>query len=138
MSGKKAWMRMFEVVLAIAMMAGYLAHMEHTFTEPASSLSGNIETAKIAQDILVTLDLLQEENTTFLRNCLATANYTRIEEKTREILSRNYLFSYSIGDHTTRQMPRESKNAAASYFIYDRNDTKPICYQVRLSIWSVG
>ncbi len=130
---------MFEVVLAISMMVGYLSYIEHTFQRPARVSLETISDEKLAQDVLLALDLAREGNTTFIRHCLAQGNYSGIEERTRQILPRNYLFSYSISDQAgSRPLPKKGKTSSVAYLIYDQNDTQPISYVVRLSIWSAG
>lgn len=136
MSGRKAWLRMLEVVLAGSMLLGYLSYIEHTFQRPATLSLESLVDEKLAQDIMVSMDLMNESNTTYMRRCLAQGNYTCIEDYTRAALPGNYLFSYTIGSHKTREIPEGGKVTSAEYFIYDQNNTKPISYRLRLSVWS--
>jgi hypothetical protein len=112
-SGRRAWLRMLEVVLAGSMLLGYLSYIEHTFQRPATASLETIADEKLAQ-----------------------GNYTCIEGYTRELLPRNYLFSYTIGSYKTREIPQGGKVTSAEYLIYDQNNTKPISYRIRLSVWS--
>jgi hypothetical protein len=127
---------MLEVVLAGSMLLGYLSYIEHTFQRPATASLETIADEKLAQDIMVSMDLRNESNTTYMRRCLAQGNYTCIEGYTRELLPRNYLFSYTIGSYKTREIPQGGKVTSAEYLIYDQNNTKPISYRIRLSVWS--
>jgi len=135
-SGRRAWLRMLEVVLAGSMLLGYLSYIEHTFQRPAAISLESIADEKLAQDIMVSMDLMAEGNTTYMRRCLAQGNYTCIEDYTRGALPGNYLFSYTIGAHKTREIPEGGKVTSAEYLIYDQNNTQAVSYRLRLSVWS--
>ncbi len=127
---------MFEVVLAVSMIAGYLSYIEHTFQRPVRASLDVIADEKMVQDILVSMDLMPSGNTTLMRRCLSEGNYTCIENYTRGVLPGNYLFSYTIDGYSTRAIPQGGKTTSAEYFIYDQNNTSAIAYRMRLSSWS--
>ena len=138
-SGRKGWLRLIEAIIAVSLLVGYLSFLEILAYRPQDPYLDASFKKAIAQDILFILDNTEKGNTTILRDCVLTGNYSDLENKTAEIMPRVYSFSYQINSgNPTRSLPTGKETIAGDYLVFDIENLEPKSYNVRLFVWYKG
>ena len=128
----RAWLRIVEVAIAGAMLLVFFAYISSLITIERPSLEETSDLARAAQQTLFILDNTKEGSNSILESRILDSNFAKLHEQTREVLSDNYRFRYTIGNQETGGLPPKTEVFHQTYFaVLPNGDTET----VRLFVW---